>query len=102
MEAVAENHLGNQMIGRVGQAHTKAKIHLPVRGEVQVDGRKDLVLLQSGGKKIRGRTNRAVVFKSPGDFFFKAVVDFRFGQKTKARGKPSPGDELAKLRIKEQ
>src|SRR5437899_11991072 len=100
MEAVADNHLDNQMLSRVGQAHTKAKIHLPVRGEVQVDGRKDLVLLQSGGKKIRGRTNRAVVFKSPGDFFCKVVSGSQIRRKDTALANAIAVERSRKFRVK--
>ena len=75
IEAIAENHFGNQMIRGMREADTEAEIDFPIRGKIQVDGREDLMLLLSGGKKIRGRTDGAVVFESAGDFFREIVTE---------------------------
>src|ERR1700676_3512941 len=45
VETIAENHFGNQVIRRTGKAHAEAKVDLPFRREVEVDGWKNLVLL---------------------------------------------------------
>src|SRR5215467_11572469 len=57
IEAVAENHFGNQMIRGVRHADAQAEIHFPPGGKIQVDGRKELLLLLTYRKKIRRRTN---------------------------------------------
>ena len=54
VETVAENHFGDEMIGRGGDA--EAEIDLPFRGEIQVDSWKNLVLLKAGGQEVRGWT----------------------------------------------
>lgn len=45
IEAVAEYHLHNHMVGAGGHPEADAEIELPLRGEVEVDGGEDLVLL---------------------------------------------------------
>lgn len=75
VEAVAENHFGNQMIGGMRDADAEAEIDFPLRREIEVDDRKELVLLLACGKKIGGRTNRPVVFESTGDFSRKVVAE---------------------------
>jgi hypothetical protein len=75
IEAVAEDHFGDQVIGRMRHAHAHAEIDFPVRREIQVNGRKELVLLLAGGKKIRRRADSAVVFEAAGDFLCEVVAE---------------------------
>lgn len=84
IEAIAQNHLGDQMIRGVRHADAQSKIHFPFRREVQIDGRKDLLLLLSDGKKIRGGTDRAIVFEPGGDFFREVVANFKIRRKNEA------------------
>src|SRR5215470_11080376 len=56
-------------------ADAKAKIHFPLRREVQVDGGKNLVLLLADGKKIGSRADGAVILKSAGDFLGEVVAE---------------------------
>src|SRR5215472_13266204 len=63
------------MVCRVRHADAQTKIHFPFRRKVQIDGRKELMLLLSDGEKIRCRANSAIVFKSAGDFFCKVVAE---------------------------
>src|SRR5581483_12328046 len=60
----AEDHFQNQAVGGVVQAEADAGIKLPVRREVQVDRRKQLL-----------RSAAAVVLHSPGDFRRHVVFD---------------------------
>ena len=75
VEAVAEDHFGDQMIGRVRHTHAYAEIHFPVRRKIQVDGRKKLVLLLAGGKEIRRRADGAVILEAAGDFLGEVVAE---------------------------
>ena len=75
MEAIAENHFGDQMVCGMGHAHAEAEIDFPIRRKIKVDRREDLVLLLAGRKKIRGRAHRAVVLESPGDFFGEIIAE---------------------------
>lgn len=79
IEAVAEDHFGDQMIGRVRHTHAYAEIHFPVRRKIQVDGRKKLVLLLAGGKEIRRRADGAVILEAAGDFLGEVVAEFHVG-----------------------
>lgn len=45
VEAVAEDHLGDQVIGRGSDADPQTKVNFPFRRKVQVDGRENLVHL---------------------------------------------------------
>src|SRR2546425_5723524 len=55
VEAVAEDQFGDQVIGRTGHANAKAEVDFPLGGKIQVNRRKDLVLLLADGGKIGGR-----------------------------------------------
>src|SRR5207302_668574 len=75
IEAIAENHFGDQMVCGMGHSHAEAEIDFPIRRKIKVDRREDLVLLLAGGKKIRGRAHCAVVLESPGDFFREIIAE---------------------------
>src|SRR5437879_11579507 len=45
VKPVAENHLGKQMIRRACHAHTHAEINFPFGREIQINRRKNLLLL---------------------------------------------------------
>src|SRR5215831_2226701 len=81
IEAIAEDHLGDQVIRGMRHANTQAEIHFPFRRKIQIDGRENLVLLLTCRKKIRRLTNSAIVFKSAGDFFREVVAELEVGRK---------------------
>jgi len=43
IQAVAQDHLADQMGGRAGHAYAHAEIHFPLRGEIQVNRREKLL-----------------------------------------------------------
>ena len=45
IEAVAENHFGDEVVGGAGEAYAYAELDFPLRSEIEIDGRKNLVLL---------------------------------------------------------
>src|ERR1700741_4180564 len=45
IEAVADDGLGDDMVGRAGETHADAEVNLPFGRNIQVNGRIDLVLL---------------------------------------------------------
>src|SRR5580692_274608 len=81
IETIAENHFGDEMIGRGGEADSQAEIDFPFGRQVQVDGGKNLLLLLPRGQEIRGWSDGTVVFDASGDFFRKVVTDFCVGRK---------------------
>ncbi len=79
VKAVAKNHLGDQMVCRVRDSDAQAEIDLPLRRKVKVNGRKNLMLLLSGGEKIRARAEGAIIFNTPSDLFSEVVAEFKIG-----------------------
>src|SRR6266404_1024490 len=75
IETVAENHLRNQVIRRTRHAHTQPKIDFPFGREIQVNRRKNLLLLLADGVETRYRTQRAVVLDSSSNFFGEIVAE---------------------------
>jgi hypothetical protein len=45
IKAITQNHLGNQVVCRTRDAHAEAEIDLPLRSNIQINRREDLVLL---------------------------------------------------------
>src|SRR5579862_7183860 len=45
IESVTQDHLGNQMVGCPREAHAQAEIDFPLRCDIQINRRKNLVLL---------------------------------------------------------
>lgn len=84
IEAVAEDHFGDEMVGRVRNADAKAEIDFPARIHVKVDSGENLVLLLAGGKKVRGGTERAIVFKPGADFPGQVVAELEVGREDEA------------------
>src|SRR5207249_661635 len=76
VKPVAENHLGKQMIRRACHAHTHAEINFPFGREVQVDRRKNLLLLLADGVEARYRTQRAIIFDSSSNFLGEVIAEF--------------------------
>src|SRR5260370_37648784 len=76
IETIAEDHFGNQVIGGTGHADSQAEIDFPLRGEIEVHGGKDLVLLLEGGKEVRGRTDGTIIFYAASDFLGECVAEF--------------------------
>src|SRR5215469_8961016 len=99
IEAIAKNHLGDQMIGRVGHAHTEAEIHFPLRRKIQVDRGKQLMLLLTGGKEVGGRTEGAVVLESAGNLLCEIVAEFEVRREGEALMDTLPVKGAIKSRI---
>src|SRR5256884_1029210 len=76
VKPVAENHLGKQMIRCARHAHSHSKIDFPFGREIQVNRRKNLLLLLADGVEARHRTQRAVVLNSSGNFLGEIVAEF--------------------------
>ena len=79
VEAVAQDHFRDEMIGGRGDADAKAEVDLPLWRQIQIDNGKNLVLLEAGGQEVRGRTYGAVVFDPAGDFLREVIADFDVG-----------------------
>lgn len=79
IEAVAENHLSDQMICGVRHADAQSEIHFPFRRKVQIDGGKELMLLLARGKKIRRRPNGTVILEAASNFFREVVAQLEIG-----------------------
>src|SRR5207247_2676922 len=80
IEAIPQDHLGDKMVRAAGHPHTHAEVELPFRREVQVDGRKDLLLLVPQRVEACNRTERAVVFESGGDLGIEIVAELEVGR----------------------
>src|SRR2546430_11698100 len=72
------------MVGAAGHPHAHAKVELPFRREVQVDGRKDLLLLVLQRVEACDRTERAVVLESGGNLGTEVVAEFEVGRELKS------------------
>src|SRR5437870_8185989 len=64
VEAIPENQLADEMVGRARDADAKAEIDFPLRRDVEVDGRKNLVLLLAHRVEARHGSKRSVVFET--------------------------------------
>ena len=81
VEAVAEDHFGDEVIGRTGDTYAEAEVDFPFGGKIEVDGGKELVLLLGDGIEIGSGADGAVVFEAGGNFFGEVVADFDVGGK---------------------
>src|SRR5437016_134433 len=80
VKPVAENHLGKQMIRRACHAHTHAEINFPFGREIQINRRKNLLLLLADRVEARHRTQRAVVLDSSSNFLCEIVAELEVGR----------------------
>src|SRR5690349_1956040 len=80
IETVAENHLGKQMIRRARHTNTHAEINFPFGREVQVNRRKDLLLLLADRVETRYRTQRAIILDAPCNLLGEIVAEFEIGR----------------------
>jgi len=69
------------MVGGSGDADAESEVDFPLRRQIQIDGWKDLMLLESRGEEVRGRAYRPVVFDAAGDFLCEVVANFDVGRK---------------------
>ena len=79
VEAVAENHFSNEMVRGPGDTHAHTEIDFPLGREIEVDGGKELVLLEGDRIKVGGGPDRAVILKAAGDFLGEIVAEFEIG-----------------------
>ena len=85
------------MVGGAGDTYADAKVDFPFGRQVEVDGGKKLVLLLGDRIEVGGRTDRAVVFESAGDF---AVVINRYADEGLNAATMALGGVDEELRIK--
>src|SRR5438105_9802411 len=78
-EAITQDHLRNQMIRAAGHAHTYPKIEFPFGREVQVNRRKDLLLLIAERIETRHGTHRAVVLESARNLGRQVITELEIG-----------------------
>src|SRR5258708_12382274 len=76
IETIAENHLRNQVIGRTRHANTEPKIDFPLGRKIQVNGRKDLLLLLADGIEAGDWPQRSIVFDAASDFLGEIIAEF--------------------------
>lgn len=74
IEAVAQDHLADQMVGRSCHANPQPEIHFPLGGEIQVNGRENLLLLLSDGIEPGHRPQRPIILKSCRHFLRNVVA----------------------------
>ena len=66
------------------------KVELPLRRNIEIDGRKDLMLLFALWIKTAQRSERSVIFKAAIDLLRDRAGDFEVGSELKARLAPGP------------
>src|SRR5208337_4299862 len=64
------------MIGGASDSHANSEVELPLRTEIHINGRKDLLLLLSQGQQAIDRPPRTVVFQPSSDAFAEVVAHF--------------------------
>ena len=79
IETPADDELEEEAIGRVRQADGRPHVELPVRRQVEVEGRDDLML---GGP----RAERPVVLDAQSDLLGDVVADLCVGREDETRG----------------
>ena len=71
----SDDSFDDQVIGGTSYTHTHAKIQFPVRGNIQIDGGKKLLLLFRDRVKAAYRAQCAIVFKTRGKNFGEILRD---------------------------
>src|ERR1700720_3324895 len=72
------------MVSAAGHAYTDAKVELPIRRYVEINRRKDLLLLFTQGIEIADWTEPAVVFQPTDDLFRERIADLDVWRELKA------------------
>src|SRR5215471_7122449 len=80
-ESPAYDALYDQVIGGTGCADPDSEIELPLGGEVDVDGREELLLLFSQGVEPAQRPERRVVLEPARNFPGYVVAHLEIGRK---------------------
>src|SRR5438093_12275655 len=86
IEAVSDYPFDDQVVGRAREAVSDSNVDLPLRGQIEVEGRKDLVLLLGQRIEARHRTHRAVVLDSRRDLLRGVVTEFEVRRKLESFG----------------
>src|ERR1700691_78502 len=81
IKAITKNHLGNQVVGCSRESYAKSKIDLPLRCDIQINRRENLVLLLRNGIEACHRPDRAVIFQTSRNFRCEIVAEFEIGRK---------------------
>src|SRR5713226_2457919 len=102
IETIPENHFRNQVIRRARYPNAQPKIHFPLRRQVQIDGRENLVLLFAQRQKLRSRTHRSVILNPSGNFFGEVVADFHIRRKDESIAHARAVKRFVKRGIKRQ
>src|SRR6266403_4971898 len=99
IEAVAEDHFGDQVISGSCQSNSKAKIDFPFGRKIQIDRGKNLMLLLADGIEARNGPKGAVVFDATGDFLGEIVTEFEVGRKNDALLDARPVEGAVQSRV---
>ncbi len=83
-EAATNNHFENKVIRAACHPDAYPKVELPLRRDIEIDGRKDLMLLFALWTKTAQRPERSVIFKAAIDLFRDRIGDFEVGSELKA------------------
>ena len=86
----ANDHFQNQMIGVAGHADADAKIKLPIRRNIEVDGRKNLMLLFALRIKTAQRAQRPILFDSGVNLLCDCVSDLKIRGELEASFRTRP------------
>ena len=89
-EAAADDALDDQMVGGASCADAHAEIELPLRGQIEVDAREELLLLIAQRIESGERTVCSIVFQAAGNFLREVVADLCVGENVR------PGSLLAR------
>src|ERR1700722_7442648 len=76
VETIPEYDFGDEVVGRACKSHSQSEVNFPLRRDVQVYRRKNLVLLLGNRVKSGHRADRAVVFKAAGNLGSEVVAEF--------------------------
>src|SRR5580700_4141708 len=83
-KAPPNNAFNDQVVGGPRGADAHAKVELPLRAEIDVDRRKELLLLIFERVEARERTVRRVVFQSARNLLGEIVTELHVGRKRDA------------------
>jgi len=84
IKAITQNHFGNQVVGRARETDTEAEIDLPLRSDIQINRRENLVLLLRDRIESRDWADRTVIFQTSRDFRSQIVAEFEVRRKDNA------------------
>lgn len=76
-EAIAQDELGDDVVGAAGDADAQTEIDLPLRAEVHIYGGEKLLLLVLDRIEAGDRAERTVVLQPQGNLSSDVVTDLK-------------------------